>query len=222
MAATPRVIHRVLARRSRRLGAGLVAAMTVLLSACFTGERPRLVEGATSTGDAAADAVLNRLEVAGDAAFTGDYEVVTKFGDVTTPATVVQAGPARRAITIGDVRFIVDGADTATCDLGSDSCSTTIDAARVSNLQLTPDFYAASPAARLRRDTEQRAGPTRASSETIAGQPATCVVITTTEGESTYCALDSGPLARLEAADLSIELTDYSPTPDESQFEQRD
>ena len=92
----------------------------------------------------------------------------------------------------------------------------------MSNVQLTPDFYAASAAARLRHDTELRAGPTAASTETIAGQPATCVVVTTTGGESTYCTLDSGPLARLDAADLSIELTEYSGTPDETQFEQPD
>ena len=158
----------------------------------------------------------------GQATFTADYTVVTKFGNVTTPATVVQAGPARRAVTIGQIRFIVDGADTATCDLDTDECSTTIDAARVSDVQLTPDFYAASAAAELRHDTELRAGPTRASTETIAGQPATCVVVTTTSGESTYCALDAGPLARLDAADQSIELTEYSPTADESQFEQPD
>jgi hypothetical protein len=196
--------------------------MTVALSACFTGERPKLAEGATTTGDAAADAVLSRLDAAGEAVFTADYTVLTKFGSVTTPAKVVQAGPARRAVTIGRVRFIIDGPDTATCDLNSDSCSDTIDVERVSNLQMTADFYAASPAARLRRDTALRAGPTRASTETIAGQPATCVVIPVTGGDSTYCALDSGPLARLDGADLSIELTAYSPRPDQKQFRRPD
>jgi hypothetical protein len=196
--------------------------MTAALSACFTGERPRLAEGASTTGDPAADAVLSRLDAADEAPFTADYTVVTKFGSITTPATVVQAGPARRAVTIDQIRFLVDGADTATCDLDTGVCSTTIDAARVSNVQLTPDFYASSAAAKLRRDTELRAGPTRASTETIAGQPATCVVVTTTNGESTYCALDVGPLARLDSADHSIELTEYSPTADETQLEQPD
>jgi hypothetical protein len=74
----------------------------------------------------------------------------------------------------------------------------------------------------LRRDTELRAGPTRASTETIAGQPATCVVVPTTGGESTYCALDSGPLARLDAADLSIDLTRFRPRADQSQLEPPD
>jgi hypothetical protein len=211
----------MVSRATRRRYFALGVAITAALSGCFTGERPQLAEGASATGDPAADAVLSRLDAAGETAFSADYTVVTKFGNVTTPVTVVQSGPARRAVTIGRIRFIVDGADTATCDLDTDACSTTIDAARVSNLQLTPDFYASSAAARLRRDTELRAGPTDASIETIAGQPATCVVVTT-DGESTYCALDAGPLARLDSADLSIELTNYSPTPDETQFERRD
>ena len=210
-----------MARPVPRLRHGaLTLALVIGLSGCFTGERPRLAEGASTTGDPAADAVLSRLDAAADATFTTEYSVVTKFGNLTTPATVVQAGPARRAVTIGRIRFIIDGANTATCDLDTSECSTTIDAARVSNVQLTPDFYAASAAAKLRRDTELRAGPTRASTETIAGQPATCVVVTTTGGESTYCALDAGPLARVDAADHSIELTEYSPTADEAQFEE--
>jgi hypothetical protein len=35
----------------------------------------------------------------------------------------------------------------------------------------------------------------------------------------TYCALDGGPLARLDAADLRIDMTSWSATADESQFE---
>jgi hypothetical protein len=197
-------------------------AITLALTGCFTGERPRLAEGATTTGDPAADAVLARLDSAGETTFTGDYTVLTRFGGITTPVTVVQAGPARRAVTVGDIRFIVDGPQTATCDLATNTCSPTIEVARISDVQLTPDFYAASAGARLRRDTELRAGPTRASTETIAGQPATCVVIPGTDAESTYCALDSGPLARLDAADLSIELARYRPRADEAQFEQPD
>jgi hypothetical protein len=206
-----------------RLGSAAFAfALPILLSACFTGERPSLAEGATTTDDPAADAVLSRLDSVGDATFTADYSILTKYGSTTSEATVVQRGSARRAVTIGPVRFLVDGSDTATCDLDSGECSNTIDVQRVSDLQLTTDFYAASTAARLRRDTELRAGPTQASTETIAGQPATCVVIPVTGGESTYCALDSGPLARLDGADLSIELTSYSRRADRTQFERPD
>jgi hypothetical protein len=212
----------MVSRVARRCHLALGVGITLILSGCFTGERPRLVEGASSTGVPAADAVLSRLEAAGQTTFTGDYTVLTRFGSITTPVTVVQTGPARRAVTVGDVRFIVDGPDTSTCDLATSTCSPTIDVARISDIQLTPDFYAASAATRLRRDTELRAGPTRASTETIAGQPATCVVVPTTGGESTYCALDSGPLARLDAADLSIDLTRFRPRADQSQLEPPD
>jgi hypothetical protein len=196
----------------------LGAALAFTLSGCFTGERPTLAEEATETGDAPADAVLARLDTAGDAAFTGEYEVLTRFGDITTPATVSQNGADRRAVTVGPIRFIVDETGTATCDLDDGECTDTIDVQRISDLQLTTDFYAASAAARLRRDTRLRAGATRASTETIAGQPATCVVVPVTGGESTYCALDTGPLARLDAADLKIDLASYSPTADATQF----
>jgi hypothetical protein len=210
----------MVSRVARRCHLALGVAITLVLSGCFTGERPRLVEGATSTGDPAADAVLSRLDAASRTTFTGNYTALTRFGNTTTQVAVAQAGPARRAVTVGDVRFIVDGPHTATCDLVTETCSPTIDVARISDVQLTPDFYAASAATRLRRDTELRAGPTRASTETIAGQPATCVVIPVTGSESTYCALDSGPLGRLDAADLSIDLTRYRPRADAAQFEQ--
>jgi hypothetical protein len=36
-----------------------------------------------------------------------------------------------------------------------------------------------------------------------------------------YCALDDGVLARLDAADVAIELTAFSPDPDEQQFARR-
>jgi len=196
--------------------------MTVALSACFTGPRPKLAEGAATTGDAAADAVLSRLDATGGKVFTADYTILTKFGSITTPATVVQAGPARRAVTIGGTRFLINGSETGTCDLDAGTCSDSIDPQDVSNLQVTADFYAASAAARLRRDTELRTGPTRASTETIAGHPATCVVIPVTGGDTTYCALNTGPLARLDGADLSIDLTKYSRRADEKQLRRPD
>jgi hypothetical protein len=206
-------------RSSRRALAGaFILALTAATSGCFTGERPTLAEEPTETGDAAADAVLALLDTAGDATFTGDYEVLTRYGNITTPATVAQDGPARRAVTIGPIRFIVDDEGTATCNLDDGECTGTIDVQRISDLQLTTDFYAESAAARLRRDTRLRSGPTQASTETIAGQPATCVVVPVPDGESTYCALASGPLAELDAADHRITLSAYSATPDDAQF----
>ena len=90
--------------------------------------------------------------------------------------------------------------------------------ARISDTQLSTDFYARSAATRLRRDADARTGDTVASTVEIAGQPATCVAIPLSSSTETYCALDSGPLARIDAADVRIELTAYSPVADESKF----
>jgi hypothetical protein len=188
------------------------------MSACATGERPTLASGPVTTGDAAVDAVLQQLDQASAQTFTADYDILTRFGGTTRPATVVQAGPARRSITVGRVRFIVDATDTATCDLDDGSCSPTIDAARISDAQLAPDFFATSAAVRLRRAAAARVGATTASAVTIAGQPATCVAVPVTGTTETYCALAGGPLARLDAVDVEIELTGWSATPDEAQF----
>lgn len=203
----------------RRAAAALVAVASGLLaSGCITGERPTLAEGPLLTGDPAVDAVLARLDGAGATIFTAGYDVLTRFGNLQTPATVAQDGAARRSVTIGRVRFIVDGSSTATCDLDTSSCTTTIDAARVSDTQLTPDFYAASAAATLRRDAAGRTGPPTMTTETVAGQPTTCVSVPLGDGQSTYCALDSGPLARLDAADRVVTMTTYAPSADPTAF----
>jgi hypothetical protein len=205
-----------LARPSAVLVAG-VAALT--LGGCFTGERPTLAEGPGTTGEPAVDAVLERLDHAARARFTVRYDVLTRFGGVERDAQVVQAGAARRSVTVGDIRFVIDGASTATCELATGECSDTIDEQRISDTMLSIDFYASSAARRLRRDAAARVGPVEGSTIEIAGTRAACVSIPLTSSTETYCALDNGPLARLDASDLRIELTSYSPAPDESAFD---
>ncbi len=199
----------------------LVLAVAATASGCFTGERPHLAESASTTGDPATDAVLALLDTGRSATFSADYHVLTRFGGLESPASVVQAGPDRRSVTVGDVRFIFDGPSTSTCTLTSAECTDTIDAGMISNTQLAVDFYGSSVAARLRRDAGARVGTTTASSETLAGQPATCVTIPIADTTSTYCVLDSGVLGRLDGADVKIDLTSYSPTPDESKFDRQ-
>ncbi len=201
-----------------RVVAPLAVAGVLVLSGCMTGERPTLAESPTTTGDPAVDAVLDRLDAAGEATFTAGYDVLTKFGNVSTPATVSQAGPTRRSVTIGSVRFLTDGATSATCGLDGGGCTDSIDAARVSDTQLAPEFYASSAAARLRRDAGARVDQTTGRRRRSAVRPATCVSIPVTDATSTYCALDSGPLARLDAPDVAIELTSYNASADESLF----
>ena len=212
-----------LLRSARRLvGFGLAIVAAVGLSGCFTGERPTLAEAPAATGDPATDAVLQRLDTASTAVFSADYDVLTKFGGVSRPASVVQAGPARRSVTVGSIRFLIEDAETATCDLETDVCTESLDVARISDTQLSADFFARSAATRLRRDANARTGDTIGSTVEIAGQPAACVAIPLSSSTETYCALDSGPLARIDAADVRIELTAYSPEVDESKFARSD
>ncbi|MET0146648.1 MAG: hypothetical protein ABW328_17945 [Ilumatobacteraceae bacterium] len=206
-------------RRSRTATGSLAASVlaTLALTGCFTGERPHLAESAASTGDPAVDAVLTLLDTSRTATFSADYTVLTRFGGLESPASVVQAGD-RRSITVGPIRFIFDGSSTATCQLETGACTETIDAGMISNTQLAPDFYGSSAAARLRRDAAARVGPTTARVETIGGQPATCVTLPIAETTTTYCALSDGVLARLDGADVVIELTAHSASADESKF----
>lgn len=202
--------------------AAVLLGATVAISSCATGQRPSfdadqpLVE---VTGDAAVDAVLDRLDAVGIARFTADFTVLTRLGGVESAATVVQADNSRRSITINDVRFLDGPSNAATCNLTTAECEAVINDARVSDVQLTHDFYASGPARRLRVDEARKLAPATGYEATIAGQPATCADVQVSGGTKTYCALDSGVLARYDGNDLLIELTAFSDVPDETRFE---
>jgi len=171
-----------------------------------------------ATGDPAIDAVLERLDRVGIEQFTADYTILTRLGGLESTATVVQASDSRRSITINAVRFL-DGTGTAsTCDLLTAECEAVINDARVSNVQVTHDFYGSSFARRLRVDAGRSLAPARGYTETIAGQPATCADVPVSGGTKVYCATDAGPLARYDGNDVVIELVSSNPTPDETKF----
>ena len=171
-----------------------------------------------ATGDPAIDAVLERLDRVGIEQFTADYTILTRLGGLESTATVVQASDSRRSITINAVRFL-DGTGTAsTCDLTTAECEAVINDARVSNVQVTHDFYGSSFARRLRVDAGRSLAPARGYTETIAGQPATCADVPVSGGTKVYCATDAGPLARYDGNDVVIELVSSNPTPDETKF----
>ncbi len=212
--------------RSMRHRAGVLALLLVVgptvLGGCFTGPRPSVTTDAfppgSTSGDPAIDQVLAQLDKVNDGPYTADYTVLTKFGNITRPASV-SVDPTRRSVTVGDVRFLTNGATSQTCILDkTDPCSSTIDPARISDTQITPDFYATDAAKRLRRTAIARIGTPIASVQQIAGQSATCVDVPVPGGVSVFCALDSGPLARLDDGAVSINLTQYAPAVDESLF----
>jgi hypothetical protein len=206
-------------RRAVRL---LPLALVLALTACATGARP-FFDGEqparAETGNEAIDAVLERLDRASLAEMTADYEIVTRLGDTTSTATVVQQPPTRRSVTVGSVRFLYDQGPIATCDLTTGECEASINDARISDVGITHRFYAEDFARRLRVDANRRIGEPLASTTNIAGMPAQCVDVPVSGGTKTYCALDAGPLARYNGNDTQIELVSYIAAADESAFE---
>jgi hypothetical protein len=121
-------------------------------------------------------------------------------------------------LTIGDVRYLVDGSSTRTCTVSTGDCTDTIDASRVSDVQMTPDFFGTSLSARLRHDGQIAVGDPTTSTEEILGQAATCTAIPVDGATNTYCVLDNGVLARLDAGDLDVTMTAYEPGADAALF----
>ena len=201
----------------------LAAIILVLVaSACQTGKRPSFVDDpfpkGSSTGDAAIDAVLAKLDGVGDEPFTAIYDVTTKFGNVTRTASVSVA-PGRRSVTFGKVRFLSSGQSTSTCVFdASPLCSAGLEIVRISDTLVTPDFYALDAAKRLRRDAQSTVVPTVTRTETVGNQPATCVDLAVTGGTVIYCVLDSGLLAKIDDADVAVTLTSWVPAVTEALF----
>ncbi len=194
----------------------------ILLGGCFTGERPSFTTEPfapqSSSGDPSIDQVLQQLDATNEGPYTADYTVLTKFGNTTRPASVSVAAD-RRAVTVGAIRFVTAGGSSETCTVGTaDPCSGTIDPARISDTQITPDFYAGDAAKRLRRSAVARIGPPVLHAEQIGGQTATCVDVPVPGGTSVYCTLPNGPLARLDDGAVTIALTQFAPAVDETLF----
>ena len=203
------------------LAVTLAAALT--LTGCFTGERPTLAEEAAvgaPVGDPASDAVLERFALGADSTFTASYEITNNFGPITRDATVVQAPDRRRSITVGDIRYLIEGATALTCDLTSGPpCAERIDDAAISDLQVTHQFYARSAADRLRTDAARRVGPTEGYEAEIAGRTAHCVSVPVSGGSKVYCVLDEGILAQYQGPDVLILMTGFDTEPDQTAFE---
>ena len=212
------------AHATARVRGPLLVAMLLglVLAGCVTGERPSFendqpVDG--GTGNEAIDDVLDRLDSAALAEFTADYEILTKLGSTMTAATVVQAPPGRRSVTVGQIRFIEDERQDATCDISTAECQASIDDARISDVGITHRFYAQDFARRLRVDANRRIGEPVAYSITAGTEQALCVDVPVSGGTKVYCAIESGVLALYDGNDVNIELVRYSDLPDESAFE---
>jgi hypothetical protein len=208
----------------QRLPAAILGALVSasLLAGCFTGKRPSASDDpfppGSKTGDPAIDRVLTELDRINTGPYTAEYSVLTRYGNTTRMATVSVDG-ARRAVTIGDVRFLTVNDGSHTCLLNTTQpCSTSIDANRVSDTQITPNFYAADAAKRLRRDATSMVAKPVSHIEKIAGQTATCVDVSLPGGTAMFCTLNGGPLARLDDASVSIQLFNYTTSVEDNAF----
>lgn len=195
----------------------VLAVLLVASGGCATGSRPTLAEE-SSTGYPEVDAVLGQIGQLSTAQYSGRYDVLLRFGNVTTAVSASQSDGDRRSLTIGDVRYVVHGSITKTCTVSTGSCIGSIDPARVSDVQMTPDFFGTSLIARLRLDASRSIGPAVTTTEDIQGESATCVAIPITDATTTYCVFDNGVLARLDAPDLVVTMTGYSPEVDETLY----
>jgi hypothetical protein len=200
----------------------IALASALLLTGCVTGQRPSFVDDeftpGTPIGDAPVDAVLGRLENPTAQPFTADYTIVTKATGATSTARVA-VDADRRSITISNIRFLIEGSRTGTCAVDTGRCTNSIDDGRVSDIQVTHQFYGEASARRLRADTTQRIGATAPSAATIAGLATTCVSVpVSAEGAATYCVLENGVLARMDNGDVAIELTAFRDGVDELDF----
>ncbi len=201
----------------RRVAVTAVAAVVAaaVLAGCFTGERPTLVAAPTdAVDDPAVAAVVERLDRAESTTFSATYDIIPSTTGETTEAVIV-ATDGRQRMRIGDIDYVIDGGVSRTCDLVVGECVDLLDDARISDLNITHEFWGDAFAARLRLDGSRRVGFSAGRVETIAGQTAACVDVPVPGVQAvsaavTYCALDAGVLARYFGADVSIELTSFS------------
>lgn len=213
---------------TRRVILGLCTfAAAALLTGCFTGQRPHFNKDpfgpGNRTGDEAIDAVLSKLDTATAGPATALYTVLTKFGNTTVGANVVLDG-ARRSVEIGTTQYLTTDGRQYTCTVDpvtrlSTNCVDGFEPARISNIGVTVDFYAAEAAKRLRRDAQAQLSAAVAHDEVIANLDATCVSVALTGGTAVYCVLDNGLIAMLDDGDVLITLGLLEPTADNAKLQ---
>lgn len=187
-------------------------------TSCVTGQRPTL--GPTTTlapvTDTAINAVIDALSIQPSSSFTVTYDITTKYGGRTSSAEI-SFDPARGlAVLIDGVLFLrPNDSSEFTCTwiestLSGQDCSSGIDEARVSYLQLNSRVFDEAAVDRLRRDAQVASGNAAAREALVAERSAVCAdipVIDSSGSERTksYCAYtDLGVVASLDTADLMV------------------
>lgn len=195
-----------------------VALLSTISTACMTGPRPTL--GPTTSlapvTDPAIIDVIDLLSAAPTSSFTVTYDITTKYGGIPSTAEVTVDPELGTAIVIENVLFIIPTDDSArTCTwseetLSAQDCTSGIDEARVSYLQLNSRVFKDAAMDRLRRDSQIAAGNASPREAVVAEQVAVCVDIPVIDANGaqqskSYCAYPNlGVIASLDTADLAI------------------
>jgi hypothetical protein len=199
----------------------------LVLSGCFTGERPTLMPEITvpAVSDTAIQEVIAILNSTPTSNFTIAYEVVTKFGDLHTAATLAFDPSLGTSITIAEVRYIyLANGTTLTCSTITSDCAPGIDESRVSDRQLVSTIFKKATTERMQQDARVAVGSAVASDEVIVDNNASCSAIPVVDGNGatqskTYCAFtDLGVVASMDTADLTITALSFTATATADQF----
>jgi hypothetical protein len=190
-----------------------VVAGAGALAGCAIGPRPVLTDE-TKVDDAAIEAVLDRLEGATAGTFTATYRIQPTLAGTPAAEATVSNDSAQSRVTISQpggvaVEYVdVDG-EQRTCETGLTNCVAGLDDARVSNLNVTSSFWGTSASNRLTAAARANIGD--ASAPAWEGdQPGVCADVPLAAGTARFCALDAGPLAYYNGADVTIELTSFT------------
>jgi hypothetical protein len=208
----------------------LIVMLSVLSTACFTGERPTLETSDTvaPVNDPAAAAILDVLAAAPTTpSFTVRYEIVTKFGGLETLAVVAVDPILGTSVEIGTTRYLYTAeGTTSTCSTDTFECATGIDETRVSDRQITSTFFKQSAIERIRQDTRVAVAPaTGYERTTVVDASSRCADFTVVDSEGAsrtklYCVLvNHGVIATMETADLSVQIVGLEDTVDPARFQ---
>ena len=195
-----------------------VAALTVGLLV-FGLAGPALASG-KAPSSSNLNSLTNSLNKAKHLTYMATY--TSNSGGQTTKVTIAQA-PPKSSFTSGSSSVINTGSKTYVCsaDSGTTSCVSTGSANPLAGLE---ELF--SPAAAVAAFSEAKEGlvskalgiKTTSSTQTIAGQPSTCVSVSVKGKVAKYCVTKQGLLSYAGTSSSSFQLTKYSSKPPASAF----
>jgi hypothetical protein len=194
----------------------LCAVLAFAISACALGPRPTLVAD-IPVNDAGIVAILDRFANADNAEFTATYRITVNYGSLETTASVAQQ-QGERSVTIGEIRYLVETGSTRTCELANSTCVNGLDDTKVSDVQITHQFWSRATEQRLRIDAGRNIGPAEQYVAVFANTTVDCVSVPVVGGTKVYCVTEDGVLAHYAGPDLLIELTSYTNDVDRELF----